>query len=301
VDKLRAIALFCRTVEAKSFAAAAQRLDVVPSALSKAIAALERDLGFSLMHRSTRKLSLTDEGAVYYEQCRQLLQGLEDAEAGARRGRARAGGTLRIGLHPALRFWTLARLAGFLDAHPDLKMETTITNSPAAILDEGLDIVLRIGKASDSSLVARQLGWASSVVCASPAYISAWGEPGSPDDLTRHRAIVYGRRDEEPNIRWEFTKGRERRTIEMPIRLIMRDGVGIADAAIGGCGVARPFAFAVQALLDDGKLQALLEDWKSERQPLYALLPPKTRGVPAKVRAYLEFFESALSTAGVSK
>jgi DNA-binding transcriptional LysR family regulator len=301
MDKLRAITLFCTTVEARSFAAAAHRLDVVPSALSKAIATLERELGFSLMHRSTRKLSLTEEGAVYYDQCRQLLQGLEDAEAGAREGRARAGGTLRVGLHPALRFWILTRLGGFLDAHPQLKIETTITNSPAAILDDGLDVVLRIGTPSDSSLVARQLGWARPVVCASAAYLSAWGEPTFPEELARHRAIVYARRDEEANSRWEFIKGRERRTVEMPVRLVMRDGVGLTDAAVGGCGIARPFEFAVHALLDNGQLQALLPDWRSERQALYALLPPKNRGVPAKVRACLEFLESALSQSGVSK
>ena len=237
MDKLRAITLFCRTVEAKTFAAAAHACDVVPFALSKAIAALERDVGFKLLHRSTRKLSLTEEGSAYYEHCRQLLQGLEQAEAVARDGRTTARGTLRIGVHPALRFNLFTQCGRLLDAHPGLKLETLITNTPAAVLDEGLDIVLRIGKLPDSALVSRPLGWTRSVVCASPAYLAARGEPRHPRDLVRHRAAIYARRDEEPNTRWEFRRGTEHHVVVVPVSFSARDGVGLADALLGGCGI----------------------------------------------------------------
>ena len=103
MDKLRALAYFCRVVEARSFAAAGRSLDVVPSALSKTIAALEKDLGFLLMSRSTRRISLTEEGSAYYERCRQILQDLDDAQASGREGKLRPRGTLRVGMHPALR------------------------------------------------------------------------------------------------------------------------------------------------------------------------------------------------------
>jgi len=296
MDKLRAITLFCRTVEAKSFAAAAHASDIVPSGLSKAIAALERELGFKLMHRSTRKLALTEEGTAYYEHCRELLQGLEEAEAWARKGRSAARGTLRVGIHPALRFALFTQCGRFLDANPELKLETMITNTPGAVLDEGLDVVLRVGKLPDSGLVSRQLGWACFVPCASPAYLAAWGKPRHPSELARHRAVIYARRDEEPNTRWEFTRGSERQVVDVPVSFIARDGIGLADALLGGCGVARPFDFAVRSLLASAALQALLPEWSSERHAVYAVLPQSSRNTPAKVGAFLEFVHAIVSS-----
>ena len=145
MDKLRAMTIFCRTVEARSFTAAAQLLDVVPSALSKLVAALEGELGFSLMSRSTRKLSLTDEGAEYYEHCKRILANIEIAEGLGRQGGSQARGLLRVGMHPGLRVAVLTRMGAFLQAQPDVRVETVITNSAVAVIDDGLDLVLHIG------------------------------------------------------------------------------------------------------------------------------------------------------------
>lgn len=295
MDKLRAIALFCRTVEAKTFAAAAHAADMVPSALSKAIAALERDVGFKLLQRSTRKLSLTEEGRAYYEHCRQLLLGLEEAEASSRDGGKKAGGLLRIGVHPALRFDLFSRLGPLLDAHPALKLETLITNTPAAVLDEGLDVVLRIGDMPDSGLVSRQLGWTRSIVCASPQYLAARGEPRHPRDLARHRAAIYARRDEEPNTRWQFKRGNEHHAVDVPVAFIARDGIGLADALLGGCGVARPFDFAVRSHIAGGSLKAVLTDWPGERHAIYAVLPQASHRMPTKVTAFLELVQAIVA------
>ena len=295
MDKLRAITFFCRSVETGSFAAAAQSLDVVPSALSKVVSSLESVLGFKLMNRSTRRLSLTEEGQAYYEQCRQLLQELDEAEVRARQGGMRAQGTLRLGIHPALRALFLRSLGLYLDANPQVRVETVITNSATAVLDEGLDVVVRIGRLDDTSLVARPLGSAGFVVCAAPSYLSARGEPKQPEDLAAHRALVYRRRDEDPSTRWEFINGNERRVVEVPVFLVSRDGVGLADAAVGGCGIARPFEFAVRHLIAGGRLKPLLPGWSSERVPVNALLPRNPRGLPAKVRAFLDFSERLLS------
>jgi DNA-binding transcriptional LysR family regulator len=288
MDKLRAMTFFCRVVEAKSFAAAAQSLDLVPSASSKVVGALEQELGFRLMNRSTRRLSLTDEGAAYHEQCRQILADVEAAEGLGRRGKAQARGTLRVGMHPGLRFVMMTQLGPFLDEQPELKVETVITNSPAAVVDDGLDLVLHIGALSDSSLTARQLGWTRPVVCASPAYLAAWGEPLHPSELARHRAVIYARRDEAPNTRWAFSKGEERSEVDVPVRAVSRDGIGLVDAALGGCGLARPFDIAAQHWLATGQLRELLPGWAGERQALTAVLPPRARAASAKVRLYLD-------------
>ena len=295
IDKFRAVTFFCRTVEAKTISAAARTLNVVPSALSKVIGALENELGFKLLHRSTRRLSLTDEGAAYYDQCRRILQELEAAEASARLGRTLAKGTLRVGMHPGFRFPVLTELARFLDANPEVNVETVITNSPSAVIDDGLDLVIRIGGLADSSLVSRQLGWTSAVTCASPLYVATRGEPRRPDELKLHHAVIQGRRDEESNTRWEFIRGSEREVVEVPVRVTVRDGIGLTDAAVGGCGIARPVEFAARRLLVSGQLLRLLPDWSGNRQGVHAVLPPYSRVVPAKVRAYLEFFEALLT------
>ena len=297
MDKLRALTLFCRAVEAKSFAAAAQSVDVVPSALSKTIAALERELGFTLFNRSTRRLSLTVEGDAYYARCRQLLSELEEAETVARGGGARPQGTLRVGMHPALRSFVFPDIYRLLDTNPQMRIETFITNSPTALLDSGLDVLLRIGEMADSSLSARRLGTAQFIVCAAPDYVRRWGEPKQPRDLAQHRAIIPARPDEEPHTRWEFVRGKERQIVSVPVRMVIRDGVGLVDAGIGGGGVLRPFDVAARRQVAAGTLKILMPDWSSRPHPLYAVFPT-SRQLPAKVRAFFEFTHALMSAGG---
>ena len=288
MDKLRAMKFFCRTVEARSFAAAAQSLDMVPSALSKTVAALEQELGFRLLNRSTRHLSLTDEGKAYHDLCRQVLADIEAAEVSGRGGAVQARGTLRVGMHPGLRFAMLSGMGPFLDAQPDLTVETVITNTAAAVVDDGLDLVLHIGPLSDSTLVARPLGWTRPIVCASPAYLAAHGEPHHPHELVAHRAVIYGRRDEASNTRWVFLQGQASCEVDVPVRAISRDGIGLVDAALGGCGIARPLDIAASHWIAAGQLREVLRDWTADAQAITAVLPPHGRAAPAKVRRYLD-------------
>jgi DNA-binding transcriptional LysR family regulator len=192
-----------------------------------------------------------------------------------------------------LRFPMMTALGSFLDQQPGIKLETAITNSPSAIANEGLDVVLHIGPLADSSLRARPLGWTRSLVCASPAYLAAWGEPRHPDELSGHRAVIYARRDEEPNTRWAFARGGDSCEVDVPVRLISRDGVGLIEAALGGCGVARPFDLAVGQWLATGQLVELLRDWSAERQPVTAVLPAQGRST-AKTRLFLDYVESLM-------
>lgn len=294
MDKLRAMKFFCRTVEAKSFSAAAQSLDVVPSALSKVVAALELELGFPLMNRSTRRLALTESGAVYYEQCKLILHDLESAEAQGRGSMAQVRGTLRFGMHPAFRHVVLGGLGEFLDGQPGLKIETVITNSPAAVLDEGLDLVLHIGPLPDSTLYASHIGWTYPVVCASVGYLATWGEPDHPLELSQHHAVIYARRDEESNNQWTFVRGSETCEVDLPVRTLVRDGIGLVDAALGGCGVARPSDIAVRHWIKTGQLRALLTEWKGEKKAIYAVTPAHRRTSSAKAQRFVEFVAALL-------
>jgi LysR family transcriptional regulator, regulator for bpeEF and oprC len=295
MDKLRAMTFFCRTVEAKSFAAAAQSLGVVPSALSKLISALERELGFSLLSRSTRGLSLTEEGTLYHEQCRQILSDIDIAEGAGRRGVAQARGTLRIGMHPGLRYAMMTTLKPFLDEQPELKVETLITNAASAVVDDGLDLVLHIGALPDSSMIARPLGSTRPIVCAAPAYLAARGEPSHPRELAGHHAVIYARRDEAANTCWTFSNGSETCEVDVPVRVVSRDGVGLVDAALSGCGLARPFEIAARHWVATGQLREVLHDWAGARQAITAVLPPQGRAAPAKVRLYVEYVAALLA------
>jgi LysR family transcriptional regulator for bpeEF and oprC len=295
MDKLRAITFFCRTVEAKSFASAAHALDVPPSVVSRTIKGLESDLRFAVFNRSTRRLSLTEAGASYYDYCRQFLVEMAEAEALAREGTVQPAGTLRVGYHPAFRVAMCRRIGELLAANPSIHVELAITNSPATLLDEGLDVVLRIGGMPDSSFVARALGSTALIACAAPAYLDRFGRPRHPPELARHRAIIPGRRDEDPFTRWTFSRNGKREVVTVPIAVVVRDGIGMVDIALSGLGIAQIYDVSAHQHIVHGALEAVLTDWSSARQPIYAVVPSR-RNMPAKVRAFIEFARSLVPT-----
>ena len=293
MDKLRAMKFFCRVVEAKSFAAAAHLLNSPPSVVSRVISALESDLKCTLFNRTTRRLSLTEAGVTYYERIRQLLLDIEEADTVAREGSARPWGTLRVGYHPAFRVLLLRHMGEYLAQNAGVDVEVVIANSPSTLLDEGLDVVLRIGRLGDSSLVAKRLGSTSYVTCAAPAYLDRRGRPAHPRDLQDHLAIVPGRRDEELLTQWTFTRMKEREKVEVPVAVVVRDGVGVTDACIGEGGLAKIYDISAAHHLHDGELEAIIQDWSAGSQDVYAILPGR-RNVPAKVRSFVEFAHSLL-------
>ena len=158
MDKLRAIKCFCRVAEAKSFAAAAHDLDVVPSVLSKTIASLERDIGFRLFNRTTRRVTLTEDGAQYYDRCKRLVVELEEAEVLTRKGTTRPVGRLLAGLHPSINRILMSRIDGFLAAYPDMVVETMLTSTASTLIEDKLDVLITLGVLADSSLGAQRIG-----------------------------------------------------------------------------------------------------------------------------------------------
>ena len=300
MDKLRSLKFFCRVVEVKSFASAAHALNVPPSVVSRVISALEADLKCALFNRSTRKLALTEGGAAYYGRCRQLLIELEESDSLARQGSTQPTGTLRIGCHPAFRMVLGRGLGSFRIANPEVDVELVVTNAPASLLNEGLDVVLMVGRVADSSFVATQLGWTSLITCAAPNYLDRRGRPREPRDLRDHAAVIPGRRDEDPFTRWTFAKQAKRQTVVLPVAVVVRDGVGLTDAAIGQAGVAQIYDISARPHLKNKELEQLLVDWSSKRQPIYAVFPSR-RNVPAKVRVFMAFARRLLLDHGKSE
>jgi DNA-binding transcriptional LysR family regulator len=173
----------------------------------------------------------------------------------------RAKGTLRFGVHPAFRTALMRKLGGFLAAHPDIKIEAVVTNSPAALLDDGLDVVFTIGELADSAFVARRLGWTALLTCAAPSYLEACGRPHHPADLTRYGAVIPGRRDEDSFAHWEFVRGVEHVDVDVPVVFVALDGIGIVDVAAAGIGVAKIYDLSATPLIQAGDLEIVLPDW----------------------------------------
>ncbi len=294
MDKFRAMHFFCCAVEMKSFASAARLLEVPPSVVSRIISGLEAELHCTLFNRTTRRVSLTEAGATYYERSRELLIQLEQVEALARVGSTRPAGNLRLGYRPALRNLLVGRMEEFLAINPALSVELVATNAPAALLDDGLDLVLRIGSIADSSFVAKRIGFTSLLTCAAPNYLDRFGRPAHPRDLRQHRAIIPARRDEAAFTQWSFSRSNgETEIVRVPVVLVVRDGVGLVDLTVERAGIAQIYDTSARKYVADGRLQVVLEAWSSSRRPVYAVLPGQ-RNVPAKVRAFVEFARSLM-------
>jgi LysR family transcriptional regulator, regulator for bpeEF and oprC len=293
MDKLRALTFFCRAAETKSFNAAARSVGVPASVLSKTISALEADLQFALFHRSTRQLSLTDSGRSYYQRCHTVIADLEEAEASARDQGKYSVGLLRIGIHPVFRDSLYAKIGEFLKAQPKLTVEISHTNLPSALIQDGLDVVLRVGEMPDSNFVSRRLGSLGLITCAAPAYLAEQGRPFHPRDLEKFRAIIPGRQDEESFVRWTFTMRRKRETVTVPICLVLREGIGLGLTALGGMGIVRLYDLAARPFIEAGTLEPILEDWAGDSHPVYAVMPAR-KDIPVKTRVFLDFVQTLL-------
>jgi LysR family transcriptional regulator, regulator for bpeEF and oprC len=293
MDKLRAIKFFCRVAEVKSFAVAAHDLDVVPSVLSKTIASLEHDIAFRLFNRTTRRVSLTEDGARYYERCKRLVVELEEAELSTRKGADRVAGRLSAGLHPSIHRVLLTRINEFLATYPDISLETTVTGLVSTLIEDRLDVLITLGDLPDSSFAAQKIGMTHFVLVATPAYLRRHGVPQIPTDLGNHTIIVSSRRDSPSFVHWPLSRGKERETVYAPARMISREGVNIHEACLCGTGISRMVEVVARPYITNGDLKRVLPDWSFEPLPIRAVFPNR-KSVPAKARALVDFLRAIL-------
>jgi LysR family transcriptional regulator, regulator for bpeEF and oprC len=296
MDKLRALKFFCRVAETKSFAAAAYELDVVPSVLSKQIATLETNLRFKLFNRTTRRVSLTEHGTRYYDHCKRLLIDLDEAESLERGGMAKATGKVVVGIHPAINRVLMARIDEFLTKYPDVVVETTITSTPATMLDDKIDLLVTLADLPDSSFGVKTIGTTHHVLAASPGYLKKHGVPRGPDDLRKHVFIVSGRPDGPSYARWTMKRGSEVQTIYVPVRMISRQGVHIYEACVSGAGISRQVDLHIRPQIKRGELVQVLPDWSLTTLPIRAVVPDSKK-VPEKVKVLVEFLRSIIKEA----
>jgi DNA-binding transcriptional LysR family regulator len=286
MDKLKAMATFVQIVEKGSLTAAADVLDISLPSTVRSLAALERSLGARLLHRTTRRIALTDEGRAYYERARRILGDVADAEAAVTQKQGALRGRLAIGASVMFGRLNLAPLAAeFLAKHPEVKMELLLVDRVVNLVEEGLDASIRIGPLADSSLVAVELGRTRRVVCATPAVLKRHGTPRQPADL---EGVPCIRTTGLALNDWEFAAGRKTNhvRVEGPISTNQIDAA--LDACLRGLGYGRFLEYQVAAYRRDGRLRYVLEDHELPAVPV-SLVYPQARLVSARLRAFIDW------------
>jgi len=286
MDRLLAMRVFQKVAELGSFSAAADQLDMSKSAVSKTVRALEDHLGAKLLHRTTRRLSLTDTGTRYVAQTARLLGDLAEIEAEAASERATPRGRLRVNAPMSFGLLHVAPLvASLLRTHPELEIDLTLNDRVVDLVDEGYDLAIRIGQLPDSSLIARKLGESELVVVASAAYLAAAPPLEVAADLAAHACLIYayGRWREE----WRLVE--QGRTVAVRVRGPLRanNGEALAAAAVDGLGIALLPDFIAAPALADGRLVRVLPAASGGTLPIHALYPPNHHPL-AKLRAFVD-------------
>jgi DNA-binding transcriptional LysR family regulator len=281
---------FARVVEAKSFSKAAQRMGTSKSRVSKSIAKLERSLHARLLNRSTRGLSLTEVGAAFYEHCRRVDEEAQQAVEVVSRLHSEPRGLLK--LTASVAFGTLhvaPALPEFLERHPDLAIDMTITDRMVDLVEEGYDVAIRIVREPDLNLVARKLAPVRRVACATPGYFKRRGVPKTPEDLKGHNCLHYTSFGAPGEWRFRGPGGE----ISVPVSgdLRINDDEALSQAVLGGLGIALLPTFIIGGELHAGKLQAVLSDYVPFERHIYAVHLQSVH-LPPKVRAFIDFLRA---------
>lgn len=287
MDKFRAMAIFVRIVEAGSLSAAAERLDISLTAVVRSLAGLERVLGVRLLNRTTRRIALTDEGREYFERCRRLLAEVEEAETLLSARQVKPAGKLAV-TAPVMfgRLHVGPVLTGFLAAYPEIRADLLLLDRVVDLLDEGIDVAIRIGQLPESSLVAIALGATRRIVCASPEYLQRHGIPATPADLVGHRRVRFT--GLTPGAEWEF--GGKGGTVRVAVADIL--ATNQVDAALDACrqglGCGCFLAYQARDLLASGQLTRILADFEPAPVPV-SLAYPHSRLLSSRVRAFVDW------------
>jgi DNA-binding transcriptional LysR family regulator len=294
MDKLRAMDTFVRIVDGGSLTAAAGALNTSLPSVVRQLAALEAALDVRLLNRTTRRLALTDEGREYYERAKRLLADVEDAEAALSARRIEPRGRLRVTASVLFgRLHVAPAVNAFIAKHPAVRVELVLLDRPVDLIEEGLDVGVRIGALPDSSLVAVAVGATRRVVCASPAYLKRHGLPKSPEDLAGHRSVGFT--SLSPDHEWVFRDGERTRRVKMD-PLVASNQIDVAlGACLEGLGLGQFLCYQVQEATNARKLVRVLGGYEPPAVPVQ-LIYPGARRMSANVRGLVDWLSPRLRT-----
>ncbi|MGV2292915.1 LysR family transcriptional regulator [Trinickia sp. YCB016] len=289
MDRLQAMQVFTRVVDTNSFTKAAETLDLPRASVTTIIQNLEAFLGVRLMHRTTRRLSLTPDGAAYYERCVRILADVEETETSLQNGNKKPHGKLRIDMPGSIgRTLVIPALCEFHTKYPDIDLQLGLSDRPVDLLQEGVDCVIRVGALQDSSLVARRIGLFEGVTCAAPSYLERMGEPTTLDDLSQHRAVNYFSSRTGRVIDWSFLVDGKEVEVKMNGLVSVNDADAYLTCALEGFGLIQLARFMVLPHLRTGDLKEVLLDWKPLPMPI-SVVYPHSRHLSPKVRVFVDW------------
>jgi len=289
-DTLQEMGIFAKVVSLGSLSAAARDLGLSPAVVSRRLSALESRLGVRLLNRTTRSLSLTDEGASYYEHCSRIIAEVEEGDAAASAGRAEPQGVLKVALPASFGHQHIAPLVPqFAARYPKVQLALSLSDRRVNLIDDGFDLAVRIGELEDSSLAARRLAPNRRVVCASPAYLRAHGTPRTPAELAGHNFLVTSwEHDFSMTLGYRDPQG-QAGEVRVAGRYACDNWETLREWAIAGLGVALKSTWDVWRALEDGRLVALCPGYTFTTDVAIYAVYPHRRYLPAKTRAFIDF------------
>lgn len=294
MDKFLEMQAFVAVVDASSFVKAADSLGMSKSAVSRLVGDLEARLGVRLLQRTTRKLSLTGEGEVFRERCKELLSNMEEAEAEVTARSGEAAGLLRINAPHTFGLTYLAPLwPAFMQRHPKVMVDVTLGDRMVDLVEEGYDLAVRIARLPSSSLISRQLASTRMVLCASPDYLRRHGTPGHPSDLVHHPVVTYSLL--AMGDHWQFEGPDGETVVKVVPRMRSNSGDTCCAAALQGAGIVLQPTFLVAPYLQTGALVEVLPAYRSIELGVYAVYPTR-KHVARKVRLMVDFLVESFAT-----
>lgn len=298
MDRLEAMRVFVTVAEMRGFAPAARRLTMSPAAVTRAVSALEERLGTRLLRRTTRVVRLTDAGARYLADCKRILGEIEEAEAGATGTEGEPRGMLNVTAPVNFGRMFVAPIAlGFLAKHPRTSVRMLLVDHVVHLIEEGIDVGVRIAHLRDSTLRAVRVGTVRRVVCAAPEYLAKRGTPRTPADLIQHDTIGF--LNIHPTRHWTFASGSKTETAEPETRLFVNTADVAIAAAKAGHGLTRAFSYQVEPDVRAGHLRVVLEDFEPAEVPIHIVYPDARRAT-SSVRAFVDHAVERLRTVAQS-
>lgn len=293
MDRLDVMRLFVRVVETASFSKAAKIEGVVQPTVSKHIAALEARLGAQLLRRTSRGLSMTEAGEAFYEATVRLLDEFEEIEARVGRGQLAPSGRIRVAMSAGFgRMYVLPKLPRFFEEYPDITVETDISDHYINLIENRIDVAIRIGSLSDSSLVARKIGSGETALMATPGYLERKGTPATPADLAGHECVTFVSGGAARP--WQFREADRTVTVDPVGPIRTSDAEHVRVGVLSGLGLAQGPAWLFSEELESGAVVRVLPEYAPERHPIYAI-SPSGRLQSSKVRVFVDFLARAFA------
>ncbi|MGR5064317.1 LysR substrate-binding domain-containing protein [Photobacterium sp. DNB22_13_2] len=279
---------FVAVAEAESFTAASKQLGISTAQVSRQISALENRLNTKLFYRTTRKVSLTEEGTIYYQHCRRLMDGLEEAERAISDRRDTPQGSLKLTApYTYGEQYIMPLVVDFMQQYPEVDVNMVLTNQTVDLVEGGYDLAIRLGKLSNSTMMARRLASRTQFVCASPVYLEKFGVPHSLSELRHHNCLV-GNYDH-----WRFQEAGKERSVKVDGTLRCASGHALRDAALKGVGLVQLPDYYISDDLDKGELVTVLDTFREPEEGIWALYP-HNRHLSPKVRLLVDFLAESL-------